>query len=140
MKKRLKFIIPVIILAGILSIVFLVNKKNNIPNNYIAVFHGGVGEITHETYIYKVDNGQPNHWFYYINVESTTVSWGSSDWKHKISKKGYFTWTDEAFSIAKANGAYSYVTLPNDDKIYTIEEFQNRFIAIPSAFSPVSRL
>ena len=29
---------------------------SEVPDGYIAVFHGGSGEITYSTYIYKIDN------------------------------------------------------------------------------------
>ncbi len=45
----------------------------------------------------------------------------------KVTKKGSVQWTDDVFKVAKENNAYSYVTLPNSDKIYTIEEYQNMF-------------
>ena len=99
-----------------------------IPDGYIAVFHGGVGEMTHETYIYKNDNGQANYGFTYINTTSTTKSWGSSEWETTITKYGSFSWTDEAFIVAEENGADSYVTIPDSDKIYSIEEFQKMFL------------
>lgn len=130
-KKKLIFIVlmNVIIVIIIGFYLYLKYQKNiNIPNDYIAIFHGGVGEQTYETYIYKIDNGHDNFGFEYINVTSTTESWGSSNWKRKINNKGKFDWTDGAFIIAKKHGAYSYVTLPNNDKIYTIEEFQRMFI------------
>ena len=103
-------------------------RKEEIPDNYIAVFHGGSGEVTYETYIYKIDNGHDNYGFKYINVTSHTQKYGSSKWTHKITDRGEFDWTDDAFSIAKKNNAYSYVTEPNNDKIYSIEEYQSRFI------------
>ena len=99
-----------------------------IPDNYIAVFHGGVGERTYETYVYKDDNGQDNYGFTYINTTSTTKSYGSSEWKSVITKRGSFGWTDDAFAIAKENSAYSYVTIPDSDKTYSIDEFQEMFI------------
>lgn len=37
-------------------------------------------------------------------------------------------WTDDVFTVAEKNNAYSYVTLPNDKKTYTIEEFQSMFL------------
>ena len=49
-------------------------------------------------------------------------------WNKHEQEEGKFDWTDGAFIIAKKHGAYSYVTLPNDVKIYTIEEFQHMFI------------
>lgn len=129
MKNKFKIIIIIIVLLIIVGLIIFnkINKNSNIPDNYIAIFHGGVGEITYETYIYKIDNGQDNYGFKYINVTSTTESYGSSKWTHKITDKGKFDWTEDAFKIAEKNGAYSYVTVPNDDKKYTIEEFQTRF-------------
>lgn len=103
-------------------------KSDEIPSDYIAVFHGGSGEITYETYIYKVDNGHPNSEFKYINVTSTTESFGSTNWTHKITGRGEFMWTDGAFAVAYEHGAYSYVTLPNNSKRYTIEEYQSMFL------------
>lgn len=131
--KKIKLIFLVlisVIIFGILGVCLYLKyqNNNNVPNDYIAIFHGGVGEQIYKTYIYKVDNGHVNRGFKYINVTSTTESWGSSNWKLEINDKGEFDWTDGAFIVAKKHGAYSYVTLPNDDKIYTIEEFQNMFI------------
>lgn len=103
-------------------------QEQAIPDGYIAVFHGGVGEQTYETYIYKDDNDSPNYGFTYINTTSTTKSWGSSEWNTEITKRGSFTWTDGAFVVAEENGAYSYVTVPGSDQIYTIEEFQKIFL------------
>ena len=103
-----------------------INKK--IPDGYIAVFHGGSSEITYETYIYKIDNGQASFGFEYVNVTNTTESWGSSKWNAKITKRGSVSWTDDVFEVAKENNAYSFVTLPNSDEIYTIEEFMSMFL------------
>ena len=99
-----------------------------IPDGYIAVFHGGTGEMTHETYIYKDDNGHDNYGFTYINTTSTTRSWGSPEWETEITKRGSFEWTDGAFIVAQENGAYSYVTVPDSDKTYSIEEFEKMFL------------
>ena len=52
------FAILIIIVLVIGSIIYInKNKTNNdkIPDGYIAIFHGGAGEITYETYIYKKD-------------------------------------------------------------------------------------
>ena len=125
-------IIPIIIVAATLIIVLLFliikPKGDNIPNDYIAIFNGGSGEITYSTYIYKIDNGQANMGFKYINTVNTTVSWGSPEWENKNTDSGEVTWTDDVFPVAKKHGAYSYVKIPNDDKTYTIEEFQERFL------------
>lgn len=109
------------------SFLFLYLKKlndNNIPTDYIAIFHGGVGEQTYETYIYEVDNGDEKIKFKFINVTSTTVFWGSADWTQEINELGMLESVDDIFLVAKKHGAYSYVTVPNDDNLYSIEEFE----------------
>ncbi len=133
-KKFFVFIVIAVITIFIVScIMVIINKKSKgdsdeIPNGYIAVFHGGVGEITYETYIYKINNDKANSGFDYINVTNTTKHGGSTEWITKITKRGSVQWTDDVFEIAKENGAYTYVTLPNSDKIYTIEEYQRMFL------------
>ena len=125
------FAILIIIVLAVGSIIYInKNKTTNgrIPDGYIAIFHGGAGEITYETYIYKKDNGHANSGFDYINVTNTTVSWGSSEWNSKITKRGSVQWTDDVFEVAEENGAYSYVTLPNSDKTYTIEQYMSMFL------------
>ena len=134
MKKGLIISLIVVVLFSTLTIfgVITLSKKsyliNEIPEDYIAVFHGGVGEETHETYIYKINNGKSNMGFSYLNVLSRTESYGSPNWTHRVVGKGEFDFTDGAFIVAEENNAYSYVTRPNDSKIYTIEEFKNMFI------------
>ena len=132
-KRIIKIFIGVIVAFIAVVLLFLVFKKDvyygdEISEDYIAVFHGGTGEITYSTYIYKIDNGQANYGFEYINTTNTTKFWGSSEWKVKITDKGKFNWTDGAFTIAKKNNAYSYVKIPGDKKTYSIEEFQSMFI------------
>ena len=45
----------------------------------------------------------------------------------KVTGRGKVSWTDDVFKVAKENNAYSFVRLPNDDKMYTIEEFMTMF-------------
>ena len=129
-KKVFLFVVILIIVIFIVSYIIVIIKKNNgkIPDDYIAVFHGGSGETTYETYIYKIDNGHANFGFDYINVTNTTKFWGSDEWDTKITQRVSVQWTDDVFGIAKENNAYSYVTLPNSDKTYTIEEFMKMFL------------
>ena len=132
-KRIIKIFIGVTVVFIAVVLLFLVFKKevyygDNIPEDYIAVFHGGAGELTYSTYIYKIDNGHANYGFEYINTTNTTKSWGSPEWKVKITDKGKFNWTDGAFTVAKNNNAYSYVKIPGDKKTYSIEEFQGMFI------------
>lgn len=136
-KKKIVLIIIFVILIVLVFVMGIIAKNEEsskhddykkIPDNYIAVFHGGVGEVTYETYIYKIKNEPANYGFRYINTTSHTKHWGSTEWETKITKKGKFSWTDEAFVIAEKNGAYDYVKLPNDNKTYSIEEFQRMFL------------
>mgnify|MGYP004492575641 CR=1 FL=1 len=134
-KKYFGLIMILIIIALIVSYILITIKKSGdntdndkVPDEYIAVFHGGSGEITHETYIYKINNKQANSGFNYVNVTKTTTHWGSSEWNTKITKSGSVQWTDDVFEIARENNAYAYVTLPNSNKIYTIEEYMQTFL------------
>ena len=131
-KKLFWLIVILIIIVLVIGSIIYINKNviNNdkIPDGYIAVFHGGTGEITYETYIYKKDNGHANSGFDYINVTNTTVSWGSSERNSKITKRGSVQWTDDVFEVAEENGAYSYVTLPNSNETYTIEQYISMFL------------
>lgn len=132
MKNKKIVIIVLIVVALIISTLIVgfvvINKNNNkIPDGYIAVFHGGYGEVTHATYIYKKNNGHDNFGFNYINVTYMTSSWGSSELNATITKRGSVMWTGDVFGVAKENDAYSYVTLPNSDKVYTIDEFVMMF-------------
>ena len=104
------------------------NDNDIIGDDYVALFHGAGTDMNVLTYIYKIDNGKANYGFEYINATTKTASWGSSEWKTEITSRGKFDWTDEAFKIAEDNGAYSFVTLPNDRNTYTIEDFQKIFI------------
>lgn len=133
MKKSLCFILGIVLILGIVVGInaIIVEKQNvsdEIPEGYIAVFHGGSGEVTKSTYIYKIDNGQANMGFKYINTENHTESWGSPNWIIKIVDEGEFDFTDGAFVVAKKHGAYSYVKEFGNDKVFTIEEYQDRFI------------
>ena len=128
MKMKIVIIISIIfvlIVIGV-NIGLKVKDNSNIPDNYIAVFNGGSGEVTYRTYIYKVDNGHANYGFDYINTTITTVSWDSSETKEKITGKGTVTWTDDVFPVAKNNNAYSYVTVKGKD--YDIDTFAKMFL------------
>ncbi len=134
MKKNVTYIIIafIIIISLLVGYIIYTNKSKTesdlIPEGYISVFHGGVGEITYETYIYKEDNDHYNSGFSYINVTNTTESYGSNKWISKITKHGSVQWTDDVFIVAKENNAYSFVTIPNSDKTYTIEEYMKMFL------------
>ena len=96
--------------------------KTNVPGYYTLIINGTIVDI------YKIDNGHANYGFEYINTTNTTKSWGSTEWEAKVTDKGKISWTDGAFKVAKENNAYSYVEVPGDKNVYTIEEFQKMFI------------
>ena len=122
-------VITAIIISIISVIIYKETSSDKIPEGYIAVFHGGVGERTYETYIYKIDNGRVDYGFDYINTTSTTKSYGSSEWRTKIAKRGSVDWIDDIFSVAKENYADSYVTCPNGDKDYYLAiQFKKCFL------------
>ena len=89
-----------------------------IEEGYVAVFHGGVGERTSETYVYKEDDG-----LRYVNVVSTTISWGSPIWEHKKKSKGSGKTKEEIMEIADKHGADSFVTFYDDTNPHDINEF-----------------
>ena len=127
-KKVLLIIISIIIILGVVIVLFINKNNKTIPDNYISVFHGGSGEVTYETYIYKQDNGHANYGFDYINVTRTTKSWGSTESNIEITKRGSVMWTDDVFPVAKENNAYQYVTINGSDKTYKIEDYMSMFI------------
>ena len=110
--------------------VFKTSKTTSYPEyeTELAIFHGGSGEQVYLTHIYKINSGHANMGYKYVNETCTTKSWGSSEWNCVKTKTGQFTWTDDAFDIAKENNAYSYVEVPGEDETYTIDEFAKRFI------------
>jgi len=122
MNKKIWFLVfDVFILIFILVLIIYLRNKSSIPGNYLFVFHSEPNDIVNETYIYKIDNGQDNLGFNYVNV---VVKNGVSE----ITKTGSVTWTDDVFRVAQDNNAYSYITKNGDDKKYTIEEFMPLFI------------
>ena len=95
------------------------NEAGGVPEEgYMAVIHGGVGERTVETYVYETDKG-----YRYINVVSTTVSWGSPKWKHEVVKIGTAASKEELINQAKNHGADSFVTFPGDPDAHPVSEF-----------------
>lgn len=107
-------------ICNIMQEIAALNSVGGQPGDgYIAVLRGGLGELSFETYVYETKKG-----YKYINVRSATVSWGASEWSHKVSKIGYVSTKEEIVQIATRHGAGDYYTLPGDDYTpYPIEEF-----------------
>ncbi len=129
--KKVFWLVISIIIAICIIFIFIFMKyvvnDNEIPDGYIAVFHGGAGEITYQTYVYKINNEQGNYKFSYINTTSRTTHWGSNELIIEITKRGSVNTIHNIIDIAKENYAYSFVTLPDSDKVYTIEEYQQMY-------------
>lgn len=124
----LSVIVVLVLFVGMAMFRIQSPKSDKIPKDYIAVFNGGSGEVTYSTYIYKINNKQANYGFKYINTTNTTLSWGNPNWNIEITSKGTVNWTDDVFTVAEKNNAYSYVKLPNDNKKYSIDEFMSMFL------------
>ncbi|MBR5421794.1 MAG: hypothetical protein IK115_11665 [Lachnospiraceae bacterium] len=104
--------------AMMLEMTYL-NEAGGLPEDgYIAILHGGVGERTYETYVYEYFQG-----YKYINVESTTLSYGSTQWTHKVTRTGKLASRQEVLEQAEAHGAGSFVTFPEDTEAHPVEAF-----------------
>lgn len=80
-------IFSIIVIIFIIMFFMLNNNDTNILNDYIALFHGGTGEVTYATYIYKIDNSYAHYKFRYINTTNLIKSWKNTERKIKITKK-----------------------------------------------------
>ncbi|MBR6364609.1 MAG: serpin family protein [Lachnospiraceae bacterium] len=106
--------------ANICELMPYVPVLADISEDYIAVLHGGAGERTYETYVYKAGDG-----YMFYNVTSTTVSWGATEWTHKVNDYGFTDSKEEILRRAKAHGADQCMTYDDDNKAYPIEDFLN---------------
>ncbi len=100
------------------EVAYMNQAGGDVPDGYIAVIRGGVGEKTSETYVYETDKG-----YKYINVTSTTVSWGSPQWDHEVEKTGTVSSKEEVVEIARKHGADSCVTYPGSFDPCPITDF-----------------
>lgn len=119
--KKYLIIVGIFVVAIIFSLPTILKggSGKSLSEDAIAIFHDS--NDINRTYIYKEDTGQANMGFRYINA----IGHGKS---YKIFSSGVFDFTDGAFKIAKEHGAYSYVTVPGNERKYSIEEFQSMFI------------
>lgn len=92
--------------------------SDSIEDGYVAVFQGGVGELMHRTYVYRTDDG-----FRYVNAKSTTVSYGSPQWRTRITNEGTAATKEEIIEIAKENDAGQFARFPDDTMTYKLKEF-----------------
>ena len=119
--KKYLIIVGIFVVVIIFSLLTILKggSGKSLSEDAIAIVHDS--NDINRTYIYKEDNGQANMGFRYINA----IGHGKS---YKIFSKGVFDFTDGAFTIAKEHGAYNYVTVPGNERKYSIEEFQSMFI------------
>ena len=119
--KKYLIIVGIFVVVIIFSLPTILKggSYKSLSEDAIAIFHDS--NDINRTYIYKEDNGQANMGFRYINA----IGHGKS---YKIFSTGVFDFTDGAFEIAKEHGAYNYVTVPGNQRKYSIEEFQSMFI------------
>ena len=103
-----------------MSEVAYMNAFGGPGDDYIAVICGGVGERTYETYVYDLGKC-----YEYVNVESTTVSYGATQWNHIVKKCGTVSTKEEVVDKAKAHGADTYVTFPGVSGTHPIDDFLN---------------
>ena len=95
-----------------------------IPDGWIASFRNGAGEIMMETFVYADNNG-----YKCINVQATTVSWGSTQWKNSFKSEMTAGDKDEVMEIAKKFGSDGFVIFPDDlNKACDVGEFLKRDI------------
>ena len=91
-----------------------------IEDGWLCVLEDGAGEIMRKTYVYENADGT----YKYINVESTTTSWGASTWNDVVKGSGTADTRDDVVAAAEDFGSCGFVLLPNDyQTVYTIEEF-----------------
>ena len=90
-----------------------------LPEGWLAVLKDGAGEIMRETYVYETSDGK----YEYINIRSTTVSWGAAEWNDIVSGSGAADTREDVVSAAEEFGSAGFVTFNNDNNVYSIEEF-----------------
>ena len=111
MKKII--ILIICILTILITILFINNNNNKITDDYYLKLIGGSGEQIYTTYLYW-NGGQEAK---YICTTSTTKSYGSQEWDEKITKKGYLTFMQGIYEIAKDNNSFNYVIINKDVEI-----------------------
>lgn len=108
MKKFLAFAC-IILLAAVFCGCGTSNKSEEIDENYFASIVNGAGEVTNSVYIYVdhkyIENPTRLQTTYsFVEAESHTESWGSSNWITKIKKRGKLVSIDAVIEKAKEYG------------------------------------
>ena len=91
-----------------------------IEDGWLCVLEEGTGEVMLKTFVYENADGT----YKYINVKSTTTSWGATTWNDVVKGSGTADTRDDVAAAAEEFGSCGFVLLPNDyQTVYTIEEF-----------------
>ncbi len=136
-KNKLLFVLSistVIIIVLIALLLFIIEHRYDnikIEDNYYAVLSGGAGEIVNHTYLY-IENKN----YKYVQTQSSTTYWGSSEWIEKVTKVGKLNSPEDVIEKAKQNSSNGWVQINVDIEqnpytktyvkgdIITIEEFR----------------
>lgn len=93
---------------------------SDIEDGWLCVIEDGGGEIMRKTYVYETADGG----YEYINVESTTTSWGAATWNDVIKGSGTADTREEVVDAAEEFGSCGFVLLPGDyQTVYMVEDF-----------------
>ncbi len=91
-----------------------------IRDDWFAVIEGGSGEIIFKTYVYKTDDDK----YEYINVTSTTVSYGATEWNDVVSGSGAADTREAVVLAAKEFGSCGFVMFADKGStVFSIDEF-----------------
>ena len=91
-----------------------------IEDGWLCVIEEGTGEVMLKTFVYENADGT----YKYINVKSTTTSWGATTWNDVVKGSGTADTRDDVAAAAEEFGSCGFVLLPNDyQTVYTVEEF-----------------
>ena len=94
-------------------------KENEIEPGWIAVIQNGSSEVMNKTYVYETDDGK----YSYINVVSSTISWGSSHWNDVVHGSGIVDTRVDIYEVAEDFGSCGAVYYPNDSEPHSIYDF-----------------
>ena len=95
-------------------------EEQEIEPGWFAVLENGAGEFLQKTYVYETVDGK----YSYINVESHTKSWGSSEWVDIVKSSGIADTKEDVLDAAKNFGSDGFVLFPDDmTTAHTIDEF-----------------
>ena len=94
--------------------------ETEIKDGWFAVIEDGSGEIVFKTYVYKTDDDK----YEYINVTSTTVSYGAAEWNDVVSGSGAADSREDVIAAAKEFGSCGFVMFADKGStVFSVDEF-----------------